>query len=125
MKTLAALLTACLLGLGSLAAIAAEPPVKTIAALYQDKTSLAGKEVSIKGKVVKVNNGVMNKNFLHVQDGSGTPEKQDNDLTVTSQQTAKVGDQVVVSGRVDVNRDFGYGYVYPLLLEEARIAPVR
>jgi hypothetical protein len=73
--------------------------------------------------VVKVNNGIMGRNFLHVQDGSG--DKTSNDLTVTSNQTAKIGDQVTVTGKVVVNKDFGSGYSYPLMLEEASIAAAK
>jgi len=107
------------MGLGALSASADEAKLKTVAALYKEKSALAGKEVRVQGKVVKVNNGVMHRNFLHVQDGTG--DQNTNDLTVTSQQTAKVGDQVLVTGRVGVNKDFGAGYSYPLLLEEASV----
>jgi hypothetical protein len=61
----------------------------------------------------------MDRNFLHVQDGTG--DQKTNDLTVTSKQTAKVGDQVLVKGKVLLNKDFGAGYAYPLLLEEASV----
>jgi hypothetical protein len=73
----------------------------------------------VQGKVVKVNNGIMGRNFLHVQDGTG--DQDTSDLAVTSKQTANVGDQVSVTGRVAVNRDFGSGYTYPLLMEEASV----
>lgn len=95
----------------------------TVAALHQERVALAGQSVRIQGKVVKVNNGIMERNFLHVQDGSGTTDKHDNDLTITSKQTAKIGDQVTITGKVAIDRDFGYGYAYPLLLEEASLTP--
>ena len=94
--------------------------MKTIATLNQNKATLAGKTISAQGKVVKVNNGIMGKNFVHVQDGTG--DATSNNLIVTSKQTANVGDQVTISGVVVVNRDFGSGYSYPLLIEEASIA---
>jgi len=68
---------------------------------------------------VKVLNGIMKRNFIHVQDGTG--DAKTNDLIVTSKQNAKVGDQVTVTGVVAVNRDFGSGYLYPLLVEDASI----
>lgn len=108
-----------LLGLASFSASAAEANLKTVAAVYQNKAALAGKTVSVKGKVVKVNNGIMDRNFVHVQDGTGGEDS--NNLVVTSKQTANVGDQVTISGKVVVNRDFGSGYSYPLLIEEASI----
>lgn len=107
------------LGLGALNASAGEARNMTVGALYQEKAALAGQEVCVQGKVVKVNNGIMGRNFLHVQDGTG--DQETNDLTVTSKQTANVGDQVTVTGRVVVNRDFGSGYMYPLLMEEASV----
>jgi uncharacterized protein YycO len=106
-------------GLVSLNASAAPDKLMTIAALNQDKAKLAGKTISAKGKVVKVNYGIMGRNFLHIQDGTG--DAKNNDLTVTSKQTAKVGDQVTISGVVVLNKDFGSGYAYPLLIEEASI----
>ena len=106
-------------GLVSLNASAAPDKLMTIAALNQDKAKLAGKTISAKGKVVKVNDGIMGRNFLHIQDGTG--DAKSNDLVVTSKQTAKIGDQVTISGVVVLNKDFGSGYSYPLLIEEASI----
>jgi hypothetical protein len=102
--------------------VAAEDIVPmTIGDLYSHKADLSGKSVTLSGKVVKVNNQVMKRNFLHIQDGSGDAAAGTNDLTVTSQDTASVGDEVTVSGTVAVDQDFGYGYMYPLLLEKATI----
>ena len=99
----------------------AQANLKTVAVLNKDKTALAGKTVSAQGKVVKVNNGIMGRNFVHVQDGTG--DASNNNLIVTSKDTANVGDSVSVTGVVAVNRDFGGGYSYPLLVEEAKITP--
>ena len=111
------------LGLVSFNAAAADAKVQTVAAVNQDKAGLAGKTISAQGKVVKVNNGIMGRNFVHVQDGTGDAAKGTNNLIVTSKQTAAVGDQVSVSGVVVLNRDFGAGYSYPLLIEDASITP--
>ena len=108
-------------GLVSFNATAADAPVKTVAALYKEKVALTGKTVSATGKVVKVNNGIMGRNFVHVQDGTGDAKDGSNNLVVTSKQTAAVGDKVTISGVVVVNRDFGSGYSYPLLIEEATV----
>ena len=110
-----------LLGLASFSTFAADANLKTVEAVYQNKAALAGKTVSVKGKVVKVNNGIMNRNFVHIQDGTGNENAGTNNLVVTSKQTANVGDQVTISGIAIVNRDFGSGYSYPLLIEEAKI----
>ena len=117
---LAGLIGTAGLGLVSFNALAADVSVKTIAALYKDKATLVGKTISVQGKVVKVNNGIMGRNFLHIQDGTG--DAKTNDLTVTSKQTAAVGDKVTIAGKVVLDRDFGSGYSYPLLIEEATIA---
>jgi hypothetical protein len=102
-------------------AMAGDAKVSTVETLYAKKDQLNGKRIRISGKVVKVNNGIMGKNFFHLQDGSGTSPA--NDLTVTTQDVVKVGDQVTVTGLVTLNRDFGAGYSYPLILEEATVTP--
>jgi hypothetical protein len=106
-------------GLLPLSVSAAEDSLKTVASVNQNKAALAGQKISAQGKVVKVNNGIMGRNFVHVQDGTG--DATSNNLIVTSKQTANVGEQVSVSGVVVLNRDFGSGYMYPLLIEEASI----
>ena len=106
------------LGVGS-AVIAADAMKKTVESVYLEKTKLSGKQVSVRGKVVKVNNGIMKRNFLHIQDGTG--KKDTNDLIITSNQTAAVGDDITVTGTVVLDTDFGFGYKYPLLVEKSKI----
>ena len=108
-------------GLASFNACAQDVGLKTVAALYENKATLAGKKISAQGKVVKVNNDIMGRNFVHLQDGTGSDKT--NDLLVTSKQTAKVGDQVVISGTLVLDRDFGSGYAYGMLIEDATIMP--
>ncbi len=91
--------------------------------LYKEKAALNGKLVKLQGKVVKVNNQIMQRNFLHLQDGTGSPEDGSNDITVTSQDTANVGDRVTVTGTLILDLDFGAGYSYPILVEKATITP--
>lgn len=92
---------------------------KTIADIYKNKQSLNGKTVKVKGKVVKFNNGIMNRNWVHIQDG--TDNNGDFDLLITSDETAKVGDIIVAEGKLAIDKDFGAGYFYPVLVEEAKI----
>ena len=116
------LILAALFSLALLApAFADEVVLKSIADIYKEKAELAGKPVKLQGKVVKVNNNIMNRNFLHLQDGSGDPALGTNDLTITSEETAGMGDTVSVTGTLMVDLDFGSGYKYPLLLEKASI----
>lgn len=119
MKTTLNIVLAGVLALGALSASAQEAKLQSVADLYKNKTALSGKEVRVQGKVVKVNEGIMKRNFVHVQDGTG--DKTSNNLIVTAQQSAKVGDQVVIVGKVTLDKDFGSGYSYPLLLEATSI----
>jgi len=100
---------------------AADLPVKTVEQVFAQQSELSGKHIHISGEVVKVNNGIMGKNFLHIQDGSGA--EGTNDIIVTSQQTANVGDKIGVDALVTTNRDFGMGYSYKVILEEAKLSP--
>ncbi len=100
--------------------LAGEAISKNVEAVNKEAAQLAGKQVQVSGKVVKVNNGIMKRNFLHIRDGSGT--EGTNDLTVTSDQTGNVGDTVTITGTVVLNTDFGFGYNYPLLIENATIS---
>lgn len=92
---------------------------RTIAEIYAAKASLAGRPVAVRGRVVKFNGGIMDRNWLHIQDGTG--KDGSNDLTVTTDATAKVGDLVLVKGTVAVDKDFGAGYKYALMLEKADV----
>lgn len=92
---------------------------KTVAEVYEGKAKLSGREVKIRGKVVKYNDGIMGRNWIHIQDGSG--KVGSNDLLVTSSMEAKVGETILVTGVVAVNRDFGANYKYPVMLENAKI----
>ena len=93
---------------------------KTVAEVHAEKAALAGTAVAVRGKVTKVNNGILGRNWLHIKDGSGAPGTDD--LTVTSERdTAKVGDTVVARGTLGLDRDFGGGYFYPVLMEKAAL----
>jgi len=94
----------------------------SIGDLYKERNALNGKLVKLQGEVVKVNNQIMQRNFLHLQDGTGSAEDGSNDITITSQDTANVGDRVTVTGTLILDHDFGSGYRYPLLVEKASIS---
>ena len=101
----------------------AKPKMYKVEDLHKNREALAGKTIQAQGKVVKANNGIRGYNFVHVQDGSGKADVGNHNLIVRSKQTANVGDSVVVSGTVSVNKDMGAGYFYPLLIEEGTVAP--
>lgn len=94
---------------------------KTVAEVWAERQALAGQEVAIRGRVVKYSPSIMGKNWLHLRDGTGAGADGTNDLTVTTQGFAKVGDLVTVTGTVTVDRDFGMGYEYDVLVEQARV----
>jgi hypothetical protein len=89
----------------------------TIAKLYADKTKFGGKKVKMKGSVVKVNNQIMGRNWVHLQDGTKNGEEYD--LTCTTQETVTVGDVITMEGIIGLDRDFTSGYFYPVIMEEA------
>jgi hypothetical protein len=94
---------------------------KTIQEIYAAKAKLAGQTVSVRGKVVKYNAMILGKNWLHIQDGSGSAVNLDNDLTITTSTPTRLGATVLVTGKVATDRDFGAGYKYSVILEEAQV----
>lgn len=98
-------------------AVAAE--TVTVSDAHARRLELAGKQITITGTVIKVNNGVMKRNFIHVQDGTGSGDTDR--LVFTSQQTAVVGDTITVTGTVALDIDFGMGYFYSTLIEQATL----
>jgi hypothetical protein len=94
---------------------------RTVAEVYAQRAALKEKPVTIRGKVVKYNEGIMGRNWIHIRDGSGNAGK-DNDLTITTADKATVGDVVVVKGTVRTDKDFGAGYSYPVIIEDAKLS---
>ncbi|HEX9874959.1 MAG TPA: hypothetical protein VGA43_11390 [Deferrimonas sp.] len=92
---------------------------KTVAEIFSGKADLSGKEVAVRGQVVKFSAEIMGKNWIHLQDGTGA--EGTNDLTVTTTAMVKVGDTVVVTGPVVTGKDFGYGYKYDVIIEDAKV----
>jgi len=100
---------------------ASGPDARSIGELWTQQMQLAGKSVTIRGVVVKYNPGVMGKNWIHLQDGSGDAAKGTHDITVTSLDEAVMGATITISGLVRTNKDFGAGYSYPLIVEDAKV----
>jgi len=92
---------------------------KTVGEIYAGQSGLGGKEVSVRGKVVKFSAQIMGKNWVHVQDGTGAAGT--NDLTVTTADSVKVGDTVLVTGKITLKKDFGMGYKYDLIIEDGKV----
>jgi hypothetical protein len=97
------------------------PDAYTVAEIHGKAATLNGKKAVVKGKVVKVSSGIMQRNWIHLQDGSGKAEKGTHDLVVTSQELPAVGDTITASGVVHKDKDFGSGYKYGVIMEDASI----
>jgi hypothetical protein len=95
----------------------------TVADVVGKADKLKDKPVRVQGKVVKYNAGIMGKNWIHLRDGSGSAADGSNDILVTTDANAKLGDVLTASGVVHINKDFGSGYSYKVLIEEATLKP--
>jgi len=89
----------------------------SIAELFLNADDYVGKTIRVSGEVTKVNNAIMERNWVHLQDGTEHDGRYD--LTITSSELFEVGTTVIVEGVFAVDRDFGYGYSYEILLEKA------
>lgn len=89
----------------------------TIGELFANRESYADKAVVIRGQVTKVNRAIMGRNWVHLQDGTG--DAQNYDLTITTHDEAAPGEVVTFEGTIVLNKDFGSGYAYEVLMEEA------
>ncbi len=89
----------------------------SVAEIHDRRSELAGRSVTVRGRVVKFNANIMGSNWVHLQDGTGGEGSYD--LTVTTADRAAVGDIVVAEGVLAVDRDFGSGYRYEVILEKA------
>ena len=87
----------------------------SLAELFANKESYQGKLVKITGKCIKINPMIMGRNWVHIQDGSG----QDLELTVTTAEVLQLGDIVSVEGTITLDKDFGAGYRYDIIMEKA------
>jgi hypothetical protein len=94
---------------------------RTVAEIISGRAELKDKPVLVRGKVVKYNPGIMGRNWIHLRDGSGSAADGTNDILVTSASETKAGDVVTVKGIVRTDKDFGSGYAYKVLIEEATL----
>lgn len=91
----------------------------TVSELYKNKAKLNKKKVVVRGKVVKVSSNIMGKNWIHLRDGSGSHASGDFNLVVTSKSIPAEGEVVLVNGTLYKGKDFGGGYKYEVIIEEA------
>ena len=91
----------------------------TICDLYANRDKYANKKVRIRGRITKFNSSIMSRNWAHIQDG--TDNNGNFDLTVTTQETVNIDELVTFEGTIALDKDFGAGYFYPIIMEEAVI----
>ena len=72
-----------------------------------------GQTIQVSGICMKVNPNIMNRNWIHITDGS----QDDYDLTITSSELFAEGTVITMQATVALNKDFGAGYRYDLILE--------
>ena len=94
---------------------------RTVSEIMSKGAELRDKTVLVRGKVVKYNAGIMGKNWIHLRDGTGSVEKETNDVLVTTAGSAKLGDIITAKGVVHTDKDFGAGYAYKVLVEDATL----
>ncbi len=92
----------------------------SISQVFDNRNNYSGKEIEIRGVVVKVNNSVMGKNWIHIQDGTSGSDGS-YDFTITSQDVVNVDDEVTFKGKITLNKDFGAGYFYDVIMEDATL----
>ncbi|MCP4269622.1 MAG: DNA-binding protein [Candidatus Brocadiaceae bacterium] len=94
----------------------------TVAELFEKRKELDNKDIVLKGEVVKVTARIMNKNWLHIQDGSGSAQEGTNDMVVTTMDLPSVGDTVTIKGVLFSDKDFGSGYKYNAIIEFGQVS---
>ncbi len=93
----------------------------SLAQIFQMKSDLEGKEITVRGQVVKVNPEIMKTNWVHIQDGTSYNNMFDLTITTNDELDFKLGDVVTFKGKLSLNKDFGYGYKYDFLIENAKL----
>jgi hypothetical protein len=97
------------------------PDARTVAEILTRKAELKDKPVVVRGKVVKFTPGILGKNWLHLQDGTGSAKDGTHDVVVTTLDEVRKGDVVLMRGVVRIDRDLGSGYFYKVLVEDAKL----
>jgi hypothetical protein len=96
---------------------------QTVADIITKRSELKDQSVMVRGKVVKYSPNIMGKNWIHLRDGSGSGASDTNDILVTTSSQTKIGDVVTAKGIVRIDKDFGAGYAYKVLIEDASLQP--
>lgn len=87
----------------------------TIASLVAQPENFEGTVIQLSGTCVKLNSNIMGRNWIHLKDGT----QDDYDLVLTSNFPVQEGAKVTMKGTVSLDRDFGAGYLYDIIVENA------
>jgi hypothetical protein len=93
----------------------------TVAELFAKSAALNGKQIVVKGQVIKVASGIMDRTWIHLQDGSGSEKQKNHDLVITTKENPAIGDVITVSGTLAKDKDFGSGYKYNVIIEKGTL----
>ena len=85
----------------------------SISDIVSNPKKYKGKIIQVTGKCVKVNANIMERNWMHLKDGSN----DDYDFVVTSDKAVPVGHTITFKGKLTLNKDFGADYKYDIILE--------
>ena len=97
----------------------------SIEEVYSQKKELSKKTVTVRAKVVKFLPSIMGKNWIHIQDGTGSAETKTHDITVSTLDTAEVGDEVIVHGTLEINKNLGSMHSFAVIIEDASLTKVQ
>ena len=100
---------------------ASGPSGRTVEEVFAHSQDLDERKVAVRGRVTRVNAKILGRTWIHLQDGTGDPQAKTNDLAVTSQDNPSVGDTVLIEGTLRTNKNYGMGYVFPVIVEDATV----
>ncbi len=87
----------------------------TIKELISNSKKYVGKNVQVTGKVIKVNANIMDRHWVHIKDAS----YDSYDFVLTTNTVVPIGHIVTFKGQFNQNVDFGSGYKFDFILENA------
>ena len=93
----------------------------TVEEIFAKSEDLNGQTVIVKGKIMKVSPRIMGRNWIHIQDGTGNPDANTHDLVITTDLEPTADMEIItMEGKLTANKDFGAGYSYKVIIEEAK-----
>ncbi|MCK9176076.1 MAG: DNA-binding protein [Desulforhopalus sp.] len=98
---------------------------RTVGEIFTGAAKLNGRKVVVRGIVRKVSPQIMGRNWVHIQDGTGDVMQNHHDLVVTTDDTVEAGTEVLVEGVLAADKDFGSGYTYDAIIENASVKAVK